>query len=47
MRIRGSTELINEDAYENWIIKVKIADKSELDDLLSGKEYQEFCAKEE
>ncbi|HHT50770.1 MAG TPA: glycine cleavage system protein GcvH [Eubacteriaceae bacterium] len=45
--LEDQPELINEDAYENWIIKVKIADKSELDDLLSGKEYQEFCAKEE
>lgn len=45
--LEDQPELINEEAYENWIIKVKIADKSELDDLLSGKEYQEFCAKEE
>ena len=38
-------ELINQDAYENWIIKVKISDKSELDDLMDAKAYAAFCEK--
>jgi glycine cleavage system H protein len=38
-------ELVNQDAYENWIIKVKISDKSELDDLMDAKAYAAFCAK--
>ena len=38
-------ELINEDAYENWIIKVTIADKSELNDLMDAKAYAAFCEK--
>ena len=45
--LEDQPELINEDAYENWIIKVKVADEGELEDLLSGKEYQAFCAEEE
>jgi glycine cleavage system H protein len=36
-------ELVNQDAYENWIIKVKISDKSELDDLMDAKAYAAFC----
>ncbi|MDD7388126.1 MAG: glycine cleavage system protein GcvH [Lachnospiraceae bacterium] len=35
-----SPELINEDAYENWIVKVKLSDDSELDELLSADEYE-------
>ena len=38
-------ELVNADAYENWIIKVKISDKSELDDLMDAKAYAAFCEK--
>lgn len=35
-----SPELINEDAYANWIIKVIFSDDTELDDLLSSEEYK-------
>ena len=38
-------ELLNQDAYENWIIKVELSDKSELDALMDAKAYEEFCAK--
>lgn len=38
-------ELVNQDAYENWIIKVKISDKSEFDDLMDAKAYAAFCEK--
>ena len=38
-------ELINQDAYENWIIKVEMSDKTELDNLMDAKAYEEFCAK--
>ena len=38
-------ELINQDAYENWIIKVTIADASELDNLMDAKAYAAFCEK--
>lgn len=39
-------ELLNADAYENWIIKVELSDKSQLDDLMSSEEYEEYLAKE-
>ncbi len=37
--------LINEDPYgEGWIVKVKIADVSELDDLMDADAYQELIS---
>ena len=38
-------ELLNEDAYENWIIKVKLSDKTELDALMDANAYAAFCEK--
>ena len=38
-------ELVNQDAYVNWIIKVEMSDKAELDNLMDAKAYEEFCAK--
>ena len=32
--------LINKDAFENWIIKVELSDKSELDDLMDAAAYK-------
>ena len=43
--LEDQPELINSDAYENWIIKVTIADKSELNDLMDAKAYAAFCEK--
>ncbi len=43
--LEDAPELINQDAYENWIIKVELSDKSELDNLMSASEYDEFCEK--
>jgi glycine cleavage system H protein len=42
-----SPEMINEDPYgDGWLIKVKISDAAELDDLLDSEEYEEFVAHE-
>lgn len=38
--------LINEDPYENWIAKIEIADKSQLDELLSADEYEKLLDEE-
>ena len=38
-------ELLNQDAFENWIIKVELSDKAELDSLMDAKAYEAFCAK--
>ena len=38
-------ELINQDPYENWIIKVELSDKTELDSLMEADAYEAFCEK--
>ena len=35
-------ELINEDPYANWMIKVQLTDASELDDLMDADAYKAF-----
>lgn len=42
-KLSDEPELINQDAYENWIMKVKIADKGELAKLLDAKAYEAGC----
>ena len=41
--LEDQPELINQDAYENWIIKVELSDKTELDNLMDAKAYAAFC----
>ncbi|MBQ6201764.1 MAG: glycine cleavage system protein GcvH [Prevotella sp.] len=43
--LEDQPELINQDAYENWIIKVELSDKSDLDNLMDAKAYEKFCEK--
>jgi len=43
--LEDQPELINQDAYENWIIKVELTDKTELDNLMDAQAYEQFCAK--
>ncbi len=42
--LEDEPELLNKDAYENWIIKVELTDTSELKNLMDDKAYKEFCA---
>ncbi|MCR5548725.1 MAG: glycine cleavage system protein GcvH [Bacteroidales bacterium] len=41
--VEDSPELINEDPYSAWIIKVEMSDASELDALLSPEAYAEIA----
>ena len=43
--LEDEPELINQDAFENWIIKVELSDKTELDNLMDAKAYQAFIEK--
>ncbi|HIW45229.1 MAG TPA: glycine cleavage system protein GcvH [Candidatus Prevotella stercoripullorum] len=43
--LEDAPELVNQDAYANWIIKVELADTSELDNLMDAKAYEELCNK--
>lgn len=38
-KLEDEPELINTDAFENWIIKVKLRDTSELEALMDAKAY--------
>jgi glycine cleavage system H protein len=43
--LEDAPEKVNEDPYnEGWMIKVKIADSSHLDELLSADQYQDLVA---
>lgn len=41
--LEDAPDLINKDPYANWIMKVKLADKSELDSLLGADAYDKYC----
>lgn len=45
--LEANPKLVSDDPMENWIIKVRIDDPSELDDLLDQKAYDELCASEQ
>ena len=36
-------ELINQDAFANWIMKVKLSDPSEVEQLMSAADYEKVC----
>ena len=36
-------ELLNEDAFENWILKVEMSNPKELDNLLDAEKYELEC----
>lgn len=40
--LQDAPELLNEDAFENWIIKVELTDDKELDTLLDYDAYQKI-----
>ena len=40
--LEDQPELINKDAFGNWIVKVKLADKSELDNLMNAEDYKKM-----
>ncbi|MCQ2114202.1 MAG: glycine cleavage system protein GcvH [Bacteroidaceae bacterium] len=37
--LENAPELINQDAYTNWIIRIKMNNMSELDSLMNAEEY--------
>lgn len=45
--LEDSPELLNEDPYENWIVKVELEDKSELEGLLDADAYEKIAKEED
>ena len=43
--LEDQPELLNQDPWENWIIKVEMSDKTELDKLMDAEAYKAFCEK--
>ncbi len=43
--LEDTPELLNEDAFGNWIIKVQLSAPSEVDNLMDAKAYEAFCEK--
>ena len=43
-----SPEVVNEDPYgDGWLIKIKISDETDFEDLLDSAEYEELIAEEQ
>ncbi|KFZ26462.1 MAG: Glycine cleavage system H protein [Candidatus Izimaplasma bacterium HR2] len=41
--LEDEPELLNTDAFTNWIVKVELSDESELEKLLNAEQYKEIC----
>ena len=44
--LEDAPELLNQDAFENWIMKVEMSDSSELESLMDAAAYEAMCANE-
>ena len=44
--LEDEPELLNKDAFANWIFKVEWTDKDELDNVMDAAAYEELCANE-
>ncbi|HLS53652.1 MAG TPA: glycine cleavage system protein GcvH [Tissierellaceae bacterium] len=41
-----SPELLNDEPYETWIVKIELTDEAQLDDLMTSEEYEEYTSEE-
>ena len=41
--LESEPELINKDAFANWIMKVRVNDPGEVNELMDAKEYESIC----
>lgn len=44
--LEDESGLLNQDPYENWIIKVQMSDSGELNRLMNAEAYAAFCAQQ-
>lgn len=42
-KLEDTPELLNSDAYENWIIKVALSSPEEISSLMDAAAYEKFC----
>jgi glycine cleavage system H protein len=44
-QLQEEPELVNDDPYgEGWMVKIKVSDASEMDELMNAEEYEEIIA---
>lgn len=41
--LEGAPELLNSDPYKNWIVKIRITNTDELEQLMTPEAYKEHC----
>ena len=41
--LESSPELLNKNPYDAWMLKIKVANATDFNGLLSASDYQEFC----
>lgn len=41
--VEDSPELLNDNAFEAWLVKIEMNDASELEKLMSASDYKEYC----
>ena len=41
--LEDEPELVNKDAYSNWLIKIKLSEPSELESLMDAQAYTNIC----
>ncbi len=41
--LADTPELLNQDAFANWIIKVELSDPAELESLMNAQAYEKVC----
>lgn len=44
--LENDPSLVNADPFENWIMKISIANQADLDELMNAEEYEAFCNEE-
>ncbi len=44
--LEDAPELLNQDAFANWIIKVEMSEPAELEELMDAAAYEAMCANE-
>ena len=44
--LEDAPELLNQDAFANWIMKIEMSDPSELESLMDAAVYEAMCANE-
>ena len=44
--LEDAPELLNQDAFANWIMKIEMSDPAEVEALMDAAAYEEMCANE-